>query len=125
MALFSPINIVFILILSPGIVQIAPHVFVPDLQPGTSSVRKDCVSTTRDKQNVRLSPMRDNTMDEFTRNVNECWDVLDTADLLGQNDCLSPMRDNTINEFWSNANDDECLEVLDTVENLGLYDFQG
>ena len=64
-------------------------------------------------------------MDEFTRNVNECWDVLDTADLLGQNDCLSPMRDNTINEFWSNANDDECLEVLDTVENLGLYDFQG
>lgn len=69
--------------------------------------------------------MRDNTADALTSNANECWEVLDTADLLGQNDRLSPMRDNTKDEFWSNVNDDLCLEVLNTVENLGLYDFQG
>ncbi|XP_060870596.1 uncharacterized protein LOC132945009 [Metopolophium dirhodum] len=107
-----------------GIVQIAPHVFVPDLQPGTSSVRKDCVSTVRDKQNVRLSPIQDNARDEFTSNANECWEVLDDIDLFGQNDRFSPERDNTMDEFWSNVNDAECLEVLDTVENLGLYDSQ-
>ncbi|XP_060855703.1 uncharacterized protein LOC132933433 [Metopolophium dirhodum] len=107
-----------------GIVQIAPHVFVPDLQPGPSSVRKDCVSTARDKQNVRLSPIQDNARDELTSNANECWEVLDDIDLFGQNDRLSPERDNTMDEFWSNVNDAECLEVLDTVENLGLYDSQ-
>jgi len=55
-----------------GILQIAPHVFVPDLQPGTSSARKDRASTARDKQNVRSSPVQDNMMNEITSNVNEC-----------------------------------------------------
>jgi len=55
-----------------GIVQIAPHIFVPNLQPRTSYVRKDRASSARDKQNVRLSPVRDNMMNEITSNVNEC-----------------------------------------------------
>jgi len=83
-----------------GIVQIAPHVFVPDLQPGTSYVLKDCASSALDKQNVRISPMRDTMMSEITSNVNEYWEVLDTVDLHGQNDRLSAEQDNTMDEFW-------------------------
>jgi len=38
---------------------------------------------------------------------------------------LSTEQDNAMDEFLGNLDDDECMEVLTTVENLGLCEMEG
>lgn len=82
-----------------GYIQIAPHIFVPNIPAGTSSVQD---TTGPPAHNDRLSTLRDN-----------------------QTTSLSTGRDNAMDEFFDNLDDDECMEILNTVENLGLCDTEG
>lgn len=75
-------------------IQIAPHISVPNIPAGTSSQHPG-PSTLND----RLLTVRNN-----------------------QTTPLSTEQDNAMDEFLGNLDDDECMEVLTTVENLGLCD---